>query len=178
MARIVLPPGEKGQFAVIPDGVYRMQIQTPKLAYARGSGAPTIECYLTVLEGAQLGERLYHQYSLQPDAVWRVRDDLRTLGRLPRDRFPVDQAVELEDTEIVRLLDGAQGWASIFTDTYKGSPRSKLATEGFLTPDELAKRGITPTAAAVAPPAAAAPPAAPPAYEPPHEELPPAAEPF
>lgn len=170
MAQYTLPPGEKGQFAVLPEGVYRLQIQGPKLAYARGSGAPTIECYLAVVEGGYLGERVYHQYSLQPEALWRIRDDLRSLGRLSRDRFPIDQPVTLEDSEMVRLLDGASGMASIFMDTFKGAPRSKLATEGFLTPDELAQRGITLTA----------PPAVPPlgAVTPPAQELPEAREPF
>lgn len=147
MAEIVLPPGEKGQFAVLPEGVYKMQIQTPKMAYARGSGAPTVECYLAVLEGQYTGERVYHQYSLQAEALWRVRDDLRTTGRLPRDRFPVDQPTKMDDSEVVKLLEGASGYAAIFTDTFRGAPRSKLATEGFLTPEELTQRGITPTAA-------------------------------
>lgn len=151
MAKYTLPPGEKGQFAVIPDAVYHMQIQTPKLAYARGSGAPTIECYLGVLDGAYAGERIYHQYSLMPESMWRIRDDLRTLGKLPRDRFPVDQPVELEDSQMVTLLDGATGYAEIYTDSFKGAPRSKLGSNGFLTPDELAKRGMTPAVAPAAP---------------------------
>lgn len=171
MAKITLPPGEKGQFAVVPEGVYNLQIQDPKLAYARGSGAPTIECYLAVIEGQFTGERLYHQYSLQPDALWRVRDDLRTLGHLPRDKFPTDRPVDLEDTEIARLLNGASGHAAIFTDNYRGSPRSKLATEGFLTPEELSKRGIVVGVAPVAVTRTSAAPGPAPQY-------PEAAEPF
>lgn len=172
MAKYTFPAGEKGQFAVIPDGVHHMQIQTPKVAYARGSGAPTIECYLAVLDGAYAGERVYHQYSLQPDSMWRIRDDLRTLGKIPRDRFPVDQPFELEDTEMVALLQGAMGYASIFTDTFRGSPRSKLASEGFLSTEELAKRGVVISSAAPL-----ATPATPPVTPPP-SGLPEAAEPF
>lgn len=144
MAKVVLPAGEKGQFSVIPDGVYKMQIQNPQLAFARGSGAATIECYLSVLEGVKTGERVYHQYSLQPDALWRVRDDLRTCGRL---KSSSDQTVEVDDTELVKQLNGMTGWAEIFTDTFKGAPRSKLSSNGFLTPKELADRGIKETAA-------------------------------
>ena len=39
----------------------------------------------------------------------------------------------ITDTDMATLLDGAVGYASIFVDTYRGAPRSKLATEGFLT---------------------------------------------
>lgn len=185
MAQYTLPPGEKGQFALIPEGVYKMQIQAPKIAYSRGTGNPTIECYLAAVEGIYAGERVYHQYVLTPDSMWRIRDDLRTLGRLPRDKFPIDQPVNLQDTEMVTLLDGAIGYASIFIDTFKGAPRSKLATEGFLTPQELSQRGITPTAAPAPAPTPAptptptpapAPAPAPPVTPPPG--VPPAAEPF
>ncbi len=65
----------------------------------------------------------------------------------------------MQDTEAVSLLDGAVGYASIFIDNYKGSPRSKLATEGFLTPEELSQRGITATVAPPAPAPIVAPPA-------------------
>lgn len=170
MAKVTLPPGEKGQFAVIPDGVYRMQVQNPQLAFARGSGAPTIECYLAVLEGAKTGERLYHQYSLQNDALWRVRDDLRTCGRI---KTASDQPLDIEDTEIARLLNGMTGHAEIYTDTFKGAPRSKLTSNGFLTPKELAERGINVTAEASFQPATAQAPT-----QAPRQQYPEAKEPF
>ena len=169
MAKYTLPPGEKGQFSNLPEGVYHMQIQSPKEAYAKGSGAPTIECYLGVLDGPYAGERLYHQYSLEAQSMWRLRDDLRTLGKLSRVVHPTDQPAELEGSEMVSMLNGAVGYAAIFIDPYKGSPRSKLSSDGFLTPEELTARGIqvsVPVQQAVAPQAVTPPPGIPEAQEP------------
>ena len=137
MAKIILPAGEKGTFATI-DGIFKCQVTGPKLAYARGSGAPTIEAYLNVIAGPKTGERVYQQWSLQDDSLWRLRDDLRATGRLPRDKYPTDNPIELDDSVAVQFLDGMTGDAAIFLDNWKGQPRSKL--EGFLTPEEVAKR--------------------------------------
>jgi len=144
MAKIVLPAGEGGQFPVIDEGVYKLKISGPKLAYARGTGAPTVECFLEVMEGKEKGTRLYHQYSLQKQALWKLKMDMRALGLLDPSTYPEGQEIELEDEDIVAMLDEAEGYGSIFTDMYQGSPRSKLATPGFLTAEQFKRRAPKP----------------------------------
>lgn len=147
MARVKFPAGEAGQFPVFDEGIYKLKISNPKLAYARGSGAATIECYLIMQAGKNKGERLYHQYSLQDQAIWKLKMDMRALGLLPAETYPEDKEFELEDEDIVAMLADAEGEGSIFTDMYKNSPRSKLAVPGFLTPEQVKERTARPAVA-------------------------------
>jgi len=136
MAKIRFPIS--GGFPNIPEDTYKLQIQKPELAYAKGSGMPQIQCRLVVTEGENDGVEIPHQYSLQENILWRLGNDMRILGLM--DEFPEGEPFEIEDTEIVERLDGAQGYGYIFTDTYRGTPRSKLSR--FLTEEEaLLERG-------------------------------------
>ena len=152
MAKVRFPAGEAGQFPVFEEGTYKLKISNPRLAYARGSGAATIECYLIMQEGRYQNERLYHQYSLQDQAIWKLKMDMRALGLLPVETYPEEKEFDLEDDDIVAMLEDAVGHGSIFTDMYKNSPRSKLAVPGFLTPEQVKER--TPKAVAPGTPTA------------------------
>ncbi len=162
MALITLPPGEKLTAPVIPDGVYKTQILNPKVDYAKGSGQPVIQCGLKVLEGTYAGTTIPHKYSLQVEALWRIRDDMRTLGCIDPTRHPTSGSVQIEDSMMAQLLANRVGWADFFTDTqYKNQPQSKLSNAGFLTAEEMEKRGLSALLTGTPAPAAPAPSSAP-----------------
>jgi len=144
VAKIMFPAGEGGEFPLLEDGIYKLKISDPKLAYSRKEGAAVVECRLEVMEGKHRGDRLPHSYSLQPQAMWRLKMDMRALGILDPATYPLGQSFELEDDDIVDMLADAEGPASIFIDVYKGAPRSKLAVPGFLTAEQVAERAPKP----------------------------------
>lgn len=140
------PSSEPSSIPVIPAGLYRMRFQGAKLDYARGSGNATISGMLKILQGEWAGQGLPHQYSLQEDvdtkqgALWRIKNDLRNTGRLTEEMIAKGVAFEMTDEQTLALLEGMEGWADIFLDTYNNQPRSKLSSTGFITDDDYNKR--------------------------------------
>ncbi len=116
----------------IPGGDYPVVIVDPKQDRAKGSGKPVIVASIRVTEGKYKGTALTHNWSLQPQAMWRVTNDLLALGLLSDEQEEQLDAgeLELDYREIVELLDGVEGTAAIFSEKYNGVDRSKIS--GFV----------------------------------------------
>jgi len=120
----------------IPGGDYPVIIVDPKQDRAKGSGKPVIVASIRVTEGKYKGTALTHSWSLQPQAMWRVTNDLLALGLLSGDEEEQLDAgeLELDYREIVERLDSAEGTAAIFSEKYNGVDRSKIS--GFVVESE------------------------------------------
>jgi hypothetical protein len=142
MAKYIMPAGDKMSFPVIKEGVHKTQVVNPKSDYAKGTGGAQISAGLKILEGPDAGAIVPHQWSLAEKALWRIKDDLRTLGCIDPKKHPVTQPFEIDDSVIPTLLKDKIGFAEFFTDTYENQPRSKLTTRGFLNQSELEGMGL------------------------------------
>ena len=138
--------------ATLPEGDYLLEVDEIEQKTSDNSGADYLSFTFVVAEGEYKGKKVWHNCSLQPQALFNLRGVLEALG------YDVPQGVmELDPDDLI----GEQCGASVVLETYEGKQKPRIA-ECFLA-SEL---GEDPPAKSTAKPAASSKKKAPPADEP------------
>lgn len=86
---------EDSGFETIPPGTYTCSVFDASVLESKSSGAPYIAWTLIILEGDYSGRKLFYNTSLQPQALWKLREVLQALG------MEVGDSIELELDELL-----------------------------------------------------------------------------
>lgn len=115
----------------VPDGVY--EVEVAEITEEESSeGNPYLKWKLRVTEGPCKGAPLYDNTSLQPQALWRLKGLLETLGvEVP------DSSMDLDLEEYV----GMTMTVTVANEEYQGKDRPKVAQYGGEEKNERAPAG-------------------------------------
>ncbi len=141
--------GTPGSFVVIEPGEYKIRIENAIEAKARGSGEETIEIKLRIKsDGSFLDAIVPHSWSLQPQAVWRLENDMWGLGVFNQENLGT--AFDADSTDIVKAIEGREGYCSFFSEQWQGQDRSKVVVGSFsLEPKKTEQKEMAGKAAVV-----------------------------
>lgn len=102
--------------AALEEGDYLIEVEDVEKKNSESSGADYLSITFKVAEGPFKGKKVYHNCSLQPQALFNLRGVLEALG------FEVPQGVmELDPADMV----GEQCGASIAHETYQGKTKAR-----------------------------------------------------
>lgn len=119
--------------AVLEEGDYLLKVDDVEKKQSDNSGADYLSITFKVDEGPFEGKKVYHNCSLQPQALFNLRGVLEALG------FEVPTGVmELDPADMIGETCGA----AIAHETYQG--KTKARPVEFFTAEELEGRGDEP----------------------------------
>ena len=113
-------------FGKVPEGDYIVSVKEVVQDEGQTSGKPYLLWTLEITEGKHKGKLLRHRTSLQPQALWNLRDTLEAVGI----DFP-ESAYDLNLDEVEGLTMGV----TVEIETYEGSKRSTVVD--VFSEDEL-----------------------------------------
>ncbi len=120
----------------VDEGDYLVEVEDVEKKESENSGEPYLALTLKIVEGDFKGSKLYHNCSLQPQALFNLRGVLEALG------FDVPSGVmELDPADMI----GEKCGVSVAHESYKG--KTKARPVEFFPEDELEGRGEEPAAA-------------------------------
>jgi len=108
--------GVKGSNRV-PEGEYKVKVVAITMEEGESSGQPYLKWELEITEGKQKGKKLVHITSLQPQALFNLRNTLEALG------------VEVEEKAMKLNLNdyiGLEMGVVVEIETYQGNARSRV----------------------------------------------------
>lgn len=115
---------------VVPEDDYVFEVSEVTKETSDNSGADYLSWKLEISEGEYKGRHLFHNTSLQPQALFNLRAVLEALGYdVPQGAMDID----LDD------LVGERGACSVIHEEYKGKTKARPAE--FFTEEELENRG-------------------------------------
>lgn len=133
---------EEGDYALIVDDVEKKE--------SENSGADYLAITFKIKDGPFEGKKVYHNCSLQPQALFNLRGVLEALG------FEVPQGVmELDPADMIGETCGG----TVQLEVYEGKKRPRIVE--FFSADELGEEATAKPAAKAAPAKKAAEPEAP-----------------
>jgi hypothetical protein len=101
----------------IPEGAYPAKVVGAEIKSSKQSGEDYVEWKFEVLSGDCEGRVAYFNNSLQPQALWRLRETLEALGvEVP------DGAMDIDPDEYV----GCEAEISVIESEYEGKRQSKI----------------------------------------------------
>jgi len=101
----------------VPEGDYVAQVNKVTQEYGQQSNKPYLQWELQIVEGKQKGKKLWHKTSLQPQALFNLRNTLEAL------EMEVPQsALELDLGDLVNSLLGV----SVEIEIYQGKEQSRV----------------------------------------------------
>jgi len=103
----------ESQFELYPEGTYLVRIEESSRAKKSSDGGAYIGWIGTILEGEYEGKKLYWMTSLQPQALWNLKNMLEVID-VPWD----EDGFELEDTF------GRELFVDVTVETYQGEQRN------------------------------------------------------
>lgn len=116
---------ESGGFD-IPDGIYALTVSSVTQKKGAETGQPYLSFEYKVAEGKYKGRKVWDNVSLQPQALWKLRNLLECMGMEVEDG---EFEIELEDLE-------QQGvGAEIANEKYQGKDKPRIV--GYLSPDAM-----------------------------------------
>lgn len=119
--------------AALEEGDYLLTVDDVEKKQSDNSGADYLAITFKVAEGPFEGKKVYHNCSLQPQALFNLRGVLEALG------FEVPTGVmELDPADMIGETCGA----TIAHETYQG--KTKARPVEFFTAEELESRGDEP----------------------------------
>ena len=119
--------------AALEEGDYLLKVDDVEKKQSDNSGADYLAITFKVDEGPFEGKKVYHNCSLQPQALFNLRGVLEALG------FEVPTGVmELDPADMIGETCGA----AIAHETYQG--KTKARPVEFFTAEELEGRGDEP----------------------------------
>lgn len=140
MAKRTLPAQEPGQQIPVPEGYTRVLLVSDGCYKEVTLFNPEITlsmqkediCRVWIDMGDM--KTVCVDYSLQPQSLWRIKQDLRKAGLI--DDVPENEEYVIEDKNLIKRLTGATVNAVFVTDAFGNNPRSKLANPGFVSDEE------------------------------------------
>lgn len=138
---------EASSFA-IPNGGYVLSVTSVEKKRSESSGNEYLSWEFKIAEGKHKGKKVWDNTSLQPQALWRLRNLFEAMG------------VEIEDGEVEVDLDDLEGetvGAEIENEKYQGKDKARVTN--FITVDDVTvgEEAPAPKKAAPAPAAKPAP---------------------
>ena len=86
-------------FALVPEGPVEATLTELNSKVGRDSGKPYLEWIFTVTEGPNAGAKLFYNTSLQPQALWMLKEMLKSAFGIEEDSL--DGAFELDENELI-----------------------------------------------------------------------------
>lgn len=103
--------------ALIPEGDYIVAVDEITQEEGQSSGKPYLKFVLKVTEGSNVGAKLYHKTSLQPQALFNLKNTLIALGQpVPNKAMNID----------LDKLEGLSMMVSVGHEVYEGKKRSQV----------------------------------------------------
>lgn len=112
---------------ICPEGIHKVKVQKVTREISERSAKP----YLAWELRTSGGYTLYHNTSLQPQALFNLKNVLLALG------YDVPDAVLRLD---LRDLKGREAYVEVMHEVYEGKKRAKIVQ--FLGPDEVEEEGL------------------------------------
>ena len=102
---------------LIPEGDYIVSVDEITQEEGASSGKPYLKFVLVVSEGDKKGSKLYHKTSLQPQALFNLKNTLIALGQpVPNKAMNID----------LDSLEGESMMVSVGHEVYEGKKRSQV----------------------------------------------------
>lgn len=102
---------------LIPEGDYIVSVDEITQEEGQSSGKPYLKFVLVVSEGDKKGSKLYHKTSLQPQALFNLKNTLIALGQpVPNKAMNID----------LNSLEGESMMVSVGHEVYEGKKRSQV----------------------------------------------------
>lgn len=112
--------------AVLPEGDYLLEVEDVEQKTSDNSGNDYLALTFKVAEGKFKGKKVWHNCSLQPQALFNLRGVLEALG------FEVPQgSMELDPADLI----GEKCGAAVAHEVYEGKKKARAVE--FFSPDEL-----------------------------------------
>jgi hypothetical protein len=116
---------ETGSKKVIAEGEYPISVNSATLETSDKSGGQYIKFEFEVTDGKEKGQKLYHNSSLQPQALFNLKSVLAALGfEIPTKAFDLD----------LKELIGLECIVEVSHELYEGKKKARV-TE-FINPEE------------------------------------------
>lgn len=116
---------EVGSRKVIAEGKYPVSVNAATIETSNNSGNQYIKFELEVTEGKEKGYKLFHNCSLQPQALFNLKSVLIALGfEIPKKAFDLD----------LKALIGLECIVEVSHELYEGKKRARVTD--FINPDE------------------------------------------
>lgn len=110
----------------LPEGDYLLEVEDVEQKTSDNSGADYLAITFKVAEGQFKGKKVWHNCSLQPQALFNLRGVLEALG------FEVPQGpMELDPADLI----GEKCGAAVAHEVYEGKKKARAVE--FFSPDEL-----------------------------------------
>lgn len=101
----------------VPDGTYTVSVEEVSVETSENSGEDYLSWKFKVVGGKMSGRSLYDNTSLQPQALWRLRRVLESLGiEVP------DGAMDIDPDELI----GLECDVEVANEDYQGKQRSRV----------------------------------------------------
>lgn len=114
----------------IEEGSYLLEVEDVEVKTSENSGADYLAFTFKVADGKFKGKKVWHNCSLQPQALFNLRGLLEALG------YEVPQGqMELDPADLI----GEQCAAEVVHEVYQGKKKARVAE--FFSPDELGEEG-------------------------------------
>lgn len=111
--------------AVLPEGEYLLEVEDVEQKTSENSGNDYLAITLKVAEGKHKGQKVWHNCSLQPQALFNLRSVLEALG------FTIPQgSMDLDPADMIGEVCGG----TIAHETYEGKKKARVIE--FFSPDE------------------------------------------
>jgi len=108
-----------GSFAPLPEGKYEATVFEVEQRVSQNSGQPYLNWQFKIMGGEYDGRRAFYMTSLQPQALWKLK---QTLSRLGYTKEELEGAFELDLTD----LPGKECTILIGHEQYNGETRDRV----------------------------------------------------
>lgn len=116
--------------AVLPEDEYLLEVEDVEQKTSENSGNDYLAITFKVAEGKHKGQKVWHNCSLQPQALFNLRSVLEALG------FTIPQgSMELDPADMIGEVCGG----TIAHETYEGKKKARVIE--FFSPDEGSGEG-------------------------------------
>ena len=102
----------------IPEGTYRVRVKNVEKRVSEKSDKPYLNWELQIVDGDAKGGTLYHTTSLQPQALFNLRDTLTALGfKVPKSAINLDLSKVIKREMAVKVT----------MEEYQGKDRPRIS---------------------------------------------------
>jgi len=102
---------------LLPEGTYLFEIKEVEQDTGADSGQPYLKFTLKVAEGDYVGTQAWDNFSLQPQALWKLRGLMETL-----EMEVIDGEMDIDPKEFIGILVNAD----ILHEEYNGKPKHRV----------------------------------------------------
>lgn len=105
-----------GSFTPVPEGEYNVVLEKAEMKKAKTDGSDMISVTWSITDEEYENRKLFENYSLKPQALWKLKNTLGALG------FDVSGALEFDVEDLV----GQEAVALVVIETYEGKEKNTV----------------------------------------------------